>query len=216
MDQFKKLSGIIAEAEDRIKDLYQIHRKLNKLYFSGKLKTIDIKIVVTAYGKASGVYSPEMQSIGIFVRVFRPKYYYYGCSKFLEDILLHEMIHQNIEESEELKKIYLEESNNRKTDHNCKAWIGEIQRISKLIECKDFNVSRYIQKNVPKEFLPEGSKKKNVDIPEELINEALDYSNLKDSISSNNYLLWDEIKSFPHSVRLKGYYKKSPESNPLQ
>lgn len=188
---------------ERVWELY------NKKYFDEKLKPIKINISTTNYGRYS-VYFNE-NSIILNLGLFLPHSDLYCCNKFVDDVLLHEMIHQYQKEV----------LGNIQKGYNNIHWINEILRISKLIDCipfkatickptrlptpKDSNGNSF--KDANGKIVPGKIKKLPIGVDKTKIN-LISY---KDDIRKQGYLTNGDLENFPHSIRPKGYYHETPK-----
>ena len=84
------------------------------------------------------------------------KYFFSFLPNFILDVLLHEMIHANIDNDKNLKKLSIEIKKKKfeNHDHNNKAWIQEINRIGKMIDCIPFKADIITWNKIPKKNKP--------------------------------------------------------------
>lgn len=103
---------------------YDTWAELNTMYFEGRNLPGPITWELTPYGAANGLYWPEQNKIHLHTKFLRtpdevPKEQAYY-------VLLHEMIHQRIQQ------LY-GDIRNGGTSHNNKHWVAEVNRIAPLM-----------------------------------------------------------------------------------
>ena len=164
---------------------YDKWEELNNLYFDGKLDAGAIIWGLTPHGSYLASYSTIDNQITLHTSLVEPKSdspWNMGSllgEKFAEDVLLHEMIHQNLRQ---IKKYRGKES------HNCSEWTEEIVRISKLMGI---------------EIKAKPVKQKRVrEIGQKTGNGKVQW------VVEDGHLNRKEISSFPHSIRPNGFYEK--------
>ena len=203
------------------KCLYETWEKHNEQYFGNRLNPIEIKIQITDFNSAIGIYGGH---IGILYGLFADDHdesKSASCPEFIEDVILHEMIHQNIHENPELRKLSLLPKSNT-TSHNNRGWINEINRIAGMMDgLIQFNSSVWMWKKRPQKrksrrkktdpIPQEKTKYKNIWVPEGVKFEKRDYTDLEIDEMKNEYLSMNENSGFPHSVRIHGFYSRVPK-----
>lgn len=175
--------------------VYDEWREHNGRYFADKLKVGGIVWGLTPHGRSLGYYQPGFNVITLHLSLVEPKsespwnlHRNLLGARYASDVLLHEMVHQHIEQAEIKAAVVGKIS----PDHNNSAWIGEIIRVASLLglEIKAEVVKqRRIRKADSKKSYPSWAPR-------------------------DGYLSITELSSFPHSVRPIDYYGKVPEKQP--
>jgi hypothetical protein len=168
---------------------YDTWLSLNKTYFSGELGVGPIQWGLTEWGGYYGCYQPDINKITLHTSLIKP---YSGAwnrrgllgERFTEDVILHEMLHQHIQQA-------LGYIRNEKGEcHNFQPWCDEINRLNPLLGLEG-KATLIKQRRVKEPGQTKGNGK------------------VKWMPTGEGTLMWKELSSWPHCLRPDGYYEES-------
>jgi len=164
---------------------YDTWQLLNEKYFNGELKVGPIVWGLTVHGTAVGYYTEEINKITLHPSILKPFSRAWRCEgllgeKMAEDILLHEMVHQNIFQVFNLTRFEHGQC------HNFGPWCDEINRLNPMMELQG-KATMSTKRRVK---VGENGSRKVIWIPQD-----------------DGTLTKKQLCSWPNSLRPIGYYE---------
>ncbi len=168
--------------------VYDCWEEHNTTYFEGKLVPGPILWGITPHGRGLGYHQGSRNLIYLHTSLINPSSedpWKIGSllgKRFADDVLLHEMIHQYINQFENYTGRFT---------HNCDPWCDQIVRLSKIMGM-DIKAKPLKQKRIREEGQKGPGKVTWIVEP--------------------GHLTRKEISSWPHSIRPASYYEKDVQS----
>ncbi len=167
---------------------YDTWKLLNDKYFNGELKVGPIQWGLTEHGHFLGHYTPSVNKITLHTSLLKPDsiaWNYAGLlgERMAEDVILHEMLHQNI--YQKLGTIW----DNKNRSHNFQPWCDEINRLNPLMGLPG-KATLIKQRRIKEEGVKGNGKAKWLP-------------------SGDGTLSLKQLSTWPHPLRSSGYYEIS-------